>query len=194
MDQGIKSRPRYNVLRLDPTGRRHLLLTDGPDVPAEACADALPLAVDETWTVTASSEACLDPEPLGPGALARTFRSVPQMLATLRTQLGREKVGLRLYVAGTEAFLWDVDGVARAAGMGLGEIFLTHSGSKRRRVQCVHCKTMLEDVTTSIVPCLACGANLFVRDHFSRRLGAFQGVRVDAEVPGEVPAAEEIYR
>jgi hypothetical protein len=31
-----------------------------------------------------------------------------------------------------------------------------------------------------------------VRDHFSRRLAAFMGVIVDAEVPGEIPAAEAL--
>ena len=33
---------------------------------------------------------------------------------------------------------------------------------------------------------------LFVRDHFSRRLGAFQGVCIDAETPGDVPEPVEI--
>jgi len=33
---------------------------------------------------------------------------------------------------------------------------------------------------------------LEVRDHFSRRLGAYMGVRIDAEVPGEVPR-EEVF-
>jgi hypothetical protein len=28
---------------------------------------------------------------------------------------------------------------------------------------------------------------LLVRDHYSRRIGAFQGVCIDAEVPGELP-------
>lgn len=51
----------------------------------------------------------------------------------------------------------------------------------------------MEGVTTSIVTCTGCGAPLFVRDHFSRRLAAFMGVQVDAEVPGEVPEAEELY-
>ena len=79
------------------------------------------------------------------------------------------------------------------AGLSAPEIHLTHVGSLRRRVICVHCRTVTEDVTTSIVVCLGCAAHLFVRDHFSRRLGGFQGVQVDAEVPGEVPAAEQAY-
>jgi hypothetical protein len=31
---------------------------------------------------------------------------------------------------------------------------------------------------------------LLVRDHYSRRLGAFMGVCIDAEAPGEIPPAE----
>ena len=39
----------------------------------------------------------------------------------------------------------------------------------------------------NVTPCPGCGAQLFVRDHFSRRLAAFMGVKVDAEAPGEFP-------
>jgi hypothetical protein len=52
---------------------------------------------------------------------------------------------------------------------------------------------MNEDVATNIADCRGCGARLFVRDHFSRRLAAFMGVMVDAEVPGEVPEIEVVY-
>jgi len=45
-------------------------------------------------------------------------------------------------------------------------------------------------VAQNIVTCPSCEAALFVRDHFSRRLAAFMGVKVDAEVPGEIPEAE----
>ena len=48
---------------------------------------------------------------------------------------------------------------------------------------------MIEDVAINIIaPALAAARSLFVRDHFSRRLAAFMGVKVDAEVPGEIPA------
>ncbi len=53
---------------------------------------------------------------------------------------------------------------------------------------------MIENVTTNPVICSHCGLNLLVRDHFSYRLGAFQGVCIDAEVPGEAPAPEEIFK
>jgi hypothetical protein len=41
--------------------------------------------------------------------------------------------------------------------------------------------------------CSHCGLNLFVRDHYSRRIAAFQGVCIDAENPGNVPPSTELY-
>jgi hypothetical protein len=60
-------------------------------------------------------------------------------------------------------------------------------------VWCTHCHGFTEQVTTNVVPCAGCGRHLLVRDHFSRRLGAFMGVMVDAEAPGEIPAIEEVF-
>jgi hypothetical protein len=181
----IKSRPIYDNFRIDPAGRAHLLLTDLSRLPA----DVLPEFSDvETWVVHV----------VAPGIQAqdvgtKAFRAVADLLASLGARLAREPVGLRLYAVGTEPFLWDVNNVARAAGLGGGEIFLKHAGSLKRRVYCSHCKTMNEDVTKNIVKCRGCGANLFVRDHFSRRLAAYMGVAVDAEVPGEIPQVEVMY-
>jgi hypothetical protein len=49
-------------------------------------------------------------------------------------------------------------------------------------------------VKTNIVKCAHCGTNLLVRDHYSKRLAAFQGVCVDAEVPGELPEIVEVFK
>ncbi|MGX9981672.1 dimethylamine monooxygenase subunit DmmA family protein [Methylobacterium fujisawaense] len=188
-DQGIKSRPIYERLKIDPTGLRHLLLTDAPAFLSDPfVADASEL---EVWSVASRESEGITATP----ALeqSRSFRSVQQMIDRLVHRLKHEHMGLRLYAAGQEHFLWDVYGVAQQVGMGKHEVFLTHFGSKARRVQCVHCRTFNEGVTTTIVRCDGCGANLFVRDHFSRRLSAFMGVKVDAEVPGDVPSAEQAY-
>ena len=185
----IKSRPVYGKLRLDPAGRSHLIVTDLAHLPDEVIDSDLAVSDIEIWTV----------QVIAPGIQAaasgetRAFRAVADLLSNLSHRLSRDTVGLRLYAAGTEAFLWDVNNLGRAAGLGDGEIFLAQAGSLRRRVYCTHCKSMIEGVTTSIVKCWACGANLFVRDHFSRRLAAFMGVAVDAEVPGEIPPAEVLY-
>lgn len=50
-----------------------------------------------------------------------------------------------------------------------------------RRVQCVRCKGITEDVIESPIASSNCGLNLLVRDHYSRRLAAYQSVGIDAE-------------
>jgi dimethylamine monooxygenase subunit C len=183
-----KSRPIYEKLRIDPQGRTHLIVTDLGALPDDVIEAELQRSNIESWVVARSA----------PGIAAapdggRAFRAVADLLSHLTHRLTREPVGLRLYAAGSEAFLWDVNNIGRAAGLGKDEIFLTQAGSLRRRVYCTHCKSINEDVTTNIATCRACGARLFVRDHFSRRLAAFMGVMVDAEMPGEIPAIEVIY-
>ncbi|MGX5773844.1 dimethylamine monooxygenase subunit DmmA family protein [Methylorubrum zatmanii] len=186
-DQGIKSRPIYATLHRDSSGRRHLYVSAGSGPPPDALAqDDL-----ESWTVAPTT--CEGTLPRPEGAGERRFRSTRHLMETLGRRLAGERMGLRLYVEGPEDFLWDVYGVAQAHGLGRQEIFLKQSGTLARRVQCVHCKTFNEGVTTTIVRCAGCGANLFVRDHFSRRLSAFQGVKIDAEQPGDVPKAERAY-
>jgi len=111
----------------------------------------------------------------------------------LKGVLATATMGTRLYAAGTEPFIGSVLQEALAVGIDFKSVFTEHRGSARRRVQCVHCKGLTEDVTASPFTCAHCGLTLFVRDHYSRRLGAFQGVCVDAEVPGEVPPVEELY-
>jgi predicted RNA-binding Zn-ribbon protein involved in translation (DUF1610 family) len=179
-----KSRPIYAEFQIDPTGRTHLIVTDLAKLPDDVGASEI-----ETWTVETIAPGIAAPA----SGIRRAFRSVADLLAHLTHRLGREAAGFRLYALGKEAFLWDVMNIARAAGLGQGEVFLTQAGSLKRRVYCTHCKTMIEDVATNIVACPGCGAYLFVRDHFSRRLAAFMGVMVDAEAPGDVPPVEEVY-
>jgi dimethylamine monooxygenase subunit C len=57
----------------------------------------------------------------------------------------------------------------------------------------VHCKGITDDVKTNPCKCAHCGLNLLVRDHYSRRLAAFQGVCIDAEEPGTAPPPVEMF-
>ena len=103
-------------------------------------------------------------------------------------------MGVQVYLAGTEGLMGQVMRAAIAAGIPHSAIQTEHRGSTARRVQCVHCKGMTEDVTTDPFVCAHCGLHLFVRDHYSRRHAAFQGVRVDAETPGIIPEPVERFR
>lgn len=120
--------------------------------------------------------------------------TIPTAMFRLRGALATAKMGTRLYASGTEPFIGSVVQEALQASIDYKSVITEHRGSAKRRVQCVHCKGFTEDVTSTPFVCSHCGLNLFVRDHYSRRLGAFQGVCVDAEVPGVLPPAEDLYK
>lgn len=126
---------------------------------------------------------------------ARMYHEAPSYAACLerfRKALADAHMGTQLYLAGTEGLIGQASAEALAAGLPADAIQTEHRGSIARRMQCVHCKGITENVTTDPFICSHCGLTLFVRDHFSRRLGAFQGVCVDAETPGIVPDTQEI--
>jgi hypothetical protein len=186
-----KSRPVYSTLKIDPSGRRHLLLTDS----LRTCPDALALSVEtsafnEHWTIVSNSLAIPLPDET---ITQHSFRSEIHLLIALKRRLEEERMGLRLYAIGAEPFLWKVRGLASEFGMAAEEVHLYAVGTAARRVFCNHCRTITERVKTNVFDCSGCGAHLFVRDHFSRRINAFAGVQVDAEVPGELPPVEELY-
>jgi dimethylamine monooxygenase subunit C len=104
--------------------------------------------------------------------------------------LQNAKMGLRLYASGTEGFIGQVMQVAIECGIDFNSVRTEHRGSEARRVQCVHCKGITDNVKTQPVICTHCGLSLLVRDHYSRRIAAFQGVCIDAEEPGTAPKPE----
>jgi len=116
------------------------------------------------------------------------------LIARLRQELTTAQMGLQIYLAGTEGLIGQAQSELLVAGIPHSAIQTEHRGSVARRMQCVHCKGITEDVLTSPFVCSHCGLNLFVRDHYSRRLAAFQGVRVDAEDHGNVPDQLELYQ
>lgn len=115
------------------------------------------------------------------------------VLTALREQLPDCLMGTQFYVAGSEAFIWAVLGELKVYGVQDRNVEKELSGTLARCVYCVHCKTTDKNVHHSIHQCSGCGRHLFVRDHFSRRLGAYMGVMIDAEEPGKIPVPEEIY-
>lgn len=187
----IRSRPTYKPFELVPAARSHLIIAERVEgLPILAPRSWIDAPI-ELWTITPVADTPAQTAEHGP--VFHHFRSTQHLLDRLSYRLARECVGLHLYVIGTEPFMWDVVKLARALGMEGDEYHLTQHGSEKRRVYCVHCRTFTENVSTNIVACSGCGAPLQVRDHFSQRLAAFMGFRVDAEVPGEVPPIEEAY-
>ena len=115
-------------------------------------------------------------------------------LPRLRKTLSDAHMGLQVYLAGTESIIGQTMREATDAGIPHTAIQTEHRGSTARRMQCVHCKGITEDVTHDPFQCAHCGLHLFVRDHYSRRIAAYQAVRVDAEDPGNIPEPVERFK
>jgi dimethylamine monooxygenase subunit C len=186
---GIKSRPVYTGLVIDTNAPRHLFAVEREGVKAIIeQSDKGFLAKSEILYVGPGSyEAELKP------ADVWQAHTIPILLNRLKVTLQTAKMGTRLYIAGTESFIGQAMQVALELGIDFNSIRTEHRGSLARRVQCVHCKGMTDNVTTSPFTCSHCGLPLLVRDHYSRRLGAFQGVNIDAEDPGTAPKPEVLF-
>ena len=194
----IKSRPVYGTLTPQP-GKDHLFIAD-----AEGAEAILDLAKAAAADFFANAEIVFIPRSTGDrytGALqalspARWYEgpSIGAALPRLRQTLATAHMGLRLYLAGTEGLIGQAMQAALEAGIDHSSIQTEHRGSLARRVQCVHCKGITEDVTTQPAPCSHCGLLLLVRDHYSRRLAAFQGVCINAEDQSEQVPIEEVFR
>jgi hypothetical protein len=115
-------------------------------------------------------------------------------LPRLKQTLTNAHMGLRVYLAGTEGLIGQAMQVALEAGIDHTSMQTEHRGSLARRMQCVHCKGITENVTTQPATCSHCGLLLLVRDHYSRRFAAFQGVCINAEDPSENPLKEEVFK
>jgi hypothetical protein len=192
------SRPVYGTLSPQP-GRNHLLIAD-----AEGAAAILDMAKSAPDGFFANAHIMFVPgqtgakyvealEALKPAQLY-VGPSFAAALPRLRQTFATAHMGLRIYLAGTEGLIGQAEQVAMEAGYDPASIQTEHRGSLARRVQCVHCKGITENVTTQPAKCAHCGLILLVRDHYSRRHAAFQGVCINAEDPSDIPPQEEIFR
>ena len=198
-EPSIRSRPVYGEL-MPRAGRAHLLVADGEG--GQALIDLL--AKEGGAAMLAASHIIYVPGANGcdlSGAVqavgAAQFRRCPSFAAAqprLRKVLADAHMGLQVYLAGTEGLIGQAMLEVTQAGLTRDAVQTEHRGSLARRVQCVHCKGVTENVRTDPFVCSHCGLNLFVRDHYSHRIAAFQGVCIDAEDPGEVPAAVERFK
>ncbi|MFN0113077.1 MAG: dimethylamine monooxygenase subunit DmmA family protein [Paracoccaceae bacterium] len=197
----IHSRPVYAALE-PRTGHAHLMIADGEG--ADALADMLARAGVGQAGMLASAHVMYCPGPNGTDRIdvlaalgaAQIFRAptIPSLLPRLNRVLSDAHMGTQFYLAGTEGLIGQAERDIMATGFPHQAIQKEHRGSTLRRVQCVHCKGITENVATDPFRCSHCGLNLFVRDHYSRRLAAFQGVNIDAEEPGKVPKPVERFR
>jgi DNA-directed RNA polymerase subunit RPC12/RpoP len=200
---GIKSKPVYAPLRADTRGRYHLMLGKGTGNVAlmrvlRELQATMPQALARTRVLSIPDDSPgSDARPESFAALGleelRLFPDVPALLRDFRPLLDAALMGMRLYVAGPESFIGLAMKIALEFDLNKDEIRAEELGTRARRVHCIHCRTTTEDVRTNIVRCVDCGSWLLVRDHYSRRLAAYMGVMVDAEMPGELPEIKEVF-
>jgi predicted RNA-binding Zn-ribbon protein involved in translation (DUF1610 family) len=188
----IKSRPVYGKLDAR-AGHAHLMIADAQG--AEAIMDvATPTLMSKTHIIfiPRGTDYADRLRGLNP---AQFYEGPSYAAAVTRIQrvLQDASMGLQVYLTGTEGLMGQAQNEAMQAGIPHTAIQTEHRGSIGRRMQCVHCKGITEDVEIDPFVCSHCGLNLFVRDHYSRRLAAYQGVCIDAEDPGNVPASKGIY-
>ena len=194
----IKSRPVYGELEAR-AGSGHLMIADAEG--AEAILDLAKSADAAFWAKAhiiyipkdTGSKYSSQLEELGAGQYY-AGPSYEAAQSRIRRALLDCHMGTQVYLTGTESLMGQAMAEATAAGIPHTAIQTEHRGSTARRMQCVHCKGITEDVTTDPFECSHCGLSLFVRDHYSRRLAAFQGVRVDAEDPGNIPEKVELFK
>ncbi|MBK9078694.1 MAG: hypothetical protein IPL91_05945 [Hyphomicrobium sp.] len=197
---GNKSRPIYRGLEPDTFAKHNIIVTDG-----DGCAAVIEMAIaagdafSKRCTVLLCTKDLSDHErdesvrALGP-ATVWFFPTLETLLTRLDGMLRTARMGTRLYASGSEPLIGSTVKTALAHGIDHRSVSTEHRGSNKRRVQCVHCKGMTEDVTSTAVRCAHCGHTLLVHDQYSRRLAAYMGVRADAEVLGETPASIGVFQ
>jgi len=192
----IISRPVYGILSPQP-GKHHLFVADAEGAlaiaelaaraPADFFGDAHIIFIPGGGDYHVAALEALKPAQFYQGP------SFASALPRLKQTLTNAHMGLRVYLAGTEGLIGQAMQAALEAGIDHTSIQTEHRGSLARRMQCVHCKGITENVTTQPATCAHCGLLLLVRDHYSRRLAAFQGVCINAEDRSEIPPVEEAF-
>lgn len=190
--ESIRSRPVWGALE-PRTGLHHLMIAD-----AEGAEAILDIAAPE---LMAGAHIIFIPKGTGFGEKLRALNpaqyyegpSYEASASRIHRVLQDAKMSTQVYLAGTEGLMGQAMRECTNAGIPFTAVQTEHRGSTARRMQCVHCKGITEDVAIDPFVCSHCGLNLFVRDHYSRRLAAYQGVCIDAEDPGNVPKSVGIY-
>ncbi|MBN9222324.1 MAG: hypothetical protein J0I79_30665, partial [Mesorhizobium sp.] len=161
----IISRPIYGTLSPQP-GRHHLFIAD-----AEGALAISEMAEKAPAGFFDGAEIVFIPGPDGQYVAAlealkpAQFHQAPSfasLLPRLRQTLNNAHMGLRLYLSGTEGLIGQAMQVALEAGIDHTSMQTEHRGSLARRMQCVHCKGITENVTTQPATCSHRGLLLLV--------------------------------
>jgi dimethylamine monooxygenase subunit C len=175
--------PLHRALEPDPYARAHLIAAEG-----EGALAVVSLFEKAQGSVAGCATVvyAADGTQAGPGLTARlshlhagdlrVLADIPALLLEWERLLGEATMGTSVYAAGREIFLGEVVRSAVRYGVSPRACQTELRGSVSRRVQCVHCRHINDNVATETLTCSQCGIRLQVRDHYSRRLNAYMGV------------------
>ncbi len=198
---GMKSRPVYPGLTADPFAK-HNLIVGG----RRGCGGRARHGRQRAARLLRTFDHSLLPDRIGAARTTKAsstrfrrrrsgcFRRWRRPCSGSEARSATATMGTRLYATGTEPFIGSVIQEGLAVGIDFKSIITEHRGSAKRACSACTARALPRTSPPTRFICAHCGLNLLVRDHYSRRLGAFQGVCIDAEVPGEAPAVEEIYK
>ncbi|MBR7888231.1 hypothetical protein J9B83_04680 [Marinomonas sp. A79] len=120
------------------------------------------------------------------------FQKISDFLGSLPSLVKPMTLRSRVYLEGSEPFMWRLYGMFLAQGMVAEQINMQSPVSNKRSLFCTHCFSVTDDVTTTVAPCSGCGRLLHVSDHFSKRHAAYFCYQVNAEDPNDVPQVQEL--
>ena len=170
------SMPRYPAPVLRAGASRHVVVVAGP--PDAAMREFL----GTLCGVAADRQTLLE-------FPAATQDDAQVLMLALQQSLAQSEAGAQLYLLGPEALIWSLFNLARSMGLQPEEISLLRAQSAQRPVYCVHCARLHQAGPGTQADCPHCGVRLFVREHFSQRLGAYMGVCANAQQPYAKEAA-----
>ena len=198
IEESILSRPTYGTLAIAP-GLAHYFVADASGAEcvirvAEAAPKGFMEKVHILYVPTPGENGLITALYALGAKQFEHFPTIDEAVMKLGEWLSDAKMGSQLYLAGTEGLIGKAVAKGEECGLDHSAVHCEHRGSLARRVQCVHCKTMIENVTTQPAKCPSCDLLLLVRDHYSRRLAAFQGVCINAEDRSETVEIREVFK
>ncbi|MEW6631055.1 MAG: dimethylamine monooxygenase subunit DmmA family protein [Pseudomonadota bacterium] len=193
MTIGIESstKPAYGKLAWKPA-QRHIVVSDEAGLVAieRLLATACPTGADPIRVYILGREHRTGSLLRAAPASLEVHAQEPGFSAALSACMDTAPAASRLYVAGSEPFLSLVRRLARDRGFAADAMLAELAGSGARRAQCVHCKTVYDDIARRAFDCTRCQVTLIVRDHYSRRIGAYQAVVLYPSDPN-IPALRQ---
>ena len=170
VEERVSSRPVYLPVEKHHQAQWHVFV----------CSGDMPAAMTAVYAQCAAVERQLIQTADAIGAKSQIADLAPNL-----------PLSTSVYVAGDEAFIWQVSEAFTDAGLLAEQIQLIEPQQGGRSVFCCHCYHVTDQVTHSPAVCGGC-QRLAITGHFSRKNSSYFGFQINAEDPNDIPATEEL--